>query len=154
MPEKDYNKNKQINIRVSESEKEIINKSGYTPSKILKIFIDKYTSTTPVGLVIKLDLLKKEKEELIDKQIAIDNKINDIEQRLKNFNQLDLLPDTTITLFKTAIINYLNKSVEHMNISDFLDENKELVNIQSNKSGYEVKEYKKLVIEYYNKNYD
>ena len=147
-------KNKQINIRVSETEKELILKTGYEPYKIIKMFIDKYYNTTPAGLAIRLELLKKERKEINNRQIAIDNEINDIGQRLKNFNQLDLLPDNVINLFKTAITNFLNKSVEHMNIAEFLNENTDMVNVHSNKTGFSVEDYKKLVVEYYDKYYD
>ena len=150
MPKKET----QINIRVSEQEKELIVKTGYKPYEIIKMFLDKYYNTTPVGLTIELDSLKKEKKEMVNKQIYMDNKINEIENKLSNYNDLDLIPDTAISLIKIAIIKYLNKSIQYHSISEFLDENTELVNIQANKTGYEPLKYKKLVIEYYNKHYD
>jgi len=148
------NKNEQINIRVSKLEKEIIAKSGYKPRKILEMFLEKYTKTTPVGLAIQLELLEKEKDELLNKQIALDNKINDIKKQLSNYNDLDLIPETTIKLIKVAINKYLNKSIQYHNISEFLDENKDLVAVQSNRIGFTVENYKKLIIDYYDKNYD
>ena len=139
---------------MSEDEYELMIKTGYTPYKIIKIFLKKYYSTTPVGLAIELDSLKIELDELPDKEISIKNKINKIENKLSKFNDLDLISDTTISLIKIAISQYLNKSIQYHNISEFLEENKELVNVQSNKTGYSTKNYKKLVIEYYNRYYD
>ena len=150
------NKIKQINIRVSDSEKKIILESGYKPRQILDMFFDRYTNTTPVGLAIKLDSLEKEKDELLDKQIALDTKINDIKKQLSNYDDLDLIPDTIIKLIEVVISKYLNKKFQYHNISEFLEDNsnKDLIDVQSNKIGYNVKDYKKLVIDYYNKHYD
>ena len=150
MPKKET----QINIRVSAQEKELLVKTGYKPYEIIKMFLDKYYSTTPVGLATNLDLLEIEGNELSNKQIAIENEIEEIKNKLSKYNDLDLIPDTTISLIKIAISKYLNKSIQYHSISEFLDENTELVNIQSNKIGYDPLKYKKLVIDYYNKHYD
>jgi hypothetical protein len=152
MPKK--RKNNIVPTRLTDNELEILDNCGYNTHEIMKMFFDKYTSTTPVGLAIKLELLEKKKVELLDKQIILDNKINDIKKQLSNYNKLDLITNTTIKLIEIAISKYLNKSIEHMNINEFLEDNKELVDVQSNKIGYTIKDYKKLVIEYYNKNYD
>jgi len=152
MPKK--RKNNIVPTRLTDDELEILDNCGYNSHEIMKMFFNEYTSTTPKGLAIELKLLKRKKEKLLDKQIAIDNKINDIEKRLANYNDLDLIPETIIKLIEIAITTYQNKSIQHMNIKQFLEDNKELVNVQSNKVGYSVKDYKKLVIDYYNQNYD
>lgn len=147
-------KDRQVNIRISNKNFELLEKvTEYERSEIIEMFLDKYYNTTPVGLAIKLDLLESELNELPKREIALKNEIKDIKNRLSKFNDLDLISDNAISLIKIAISQYLNKSIQYHNISEFLEENKELVNVQSNKTGYSTKDYKKLVIEYYNRYY-
>jgi len=147
-------RNKQIIIRLSEHEKELLKKTGYKPYEIIKMFLDKYYNNTPLGLAIELDLLKKEKDEMINKQITIDNKINNMEKQISKFNNLDLVDDSTIIAIKDTIKHYLNKQIAYNSIIDFLDNSDELVKVKSSKTGYDVEEFIKLVIDYYTKHYN
>jgi hypothetical protein len=147
-------KTKSISIRLSEDEYKLLKKTGYKPYKIVKMFLKKYYNTTPIGLAVELDSLKLELDELPDRELTIKNKISKIENKLSNYNDLDLISDSTSIAIKDTIKHYLNKQISYRDITDFLDNNNELVIAKANKTGYAVEEYKKLVIDYNNKFYD
>jgi len=147
-------RNKQLNIRISTEEYELIEKTGYKPYEMIQIFLDKYYNTTPAGLAIKLELTESKLDNLPKQEITLKSEIKDIKNKLSKFNDLDLIAEETISLIKIAISKYLNKKIQYHNISEFLEDNAELVTIQSNKAGYTTKDYKKLVIEYYDKHYN
>jgi hypothetical protein len=146
-------KNKSISIRLSEHQHELLKKTGYKPYDIIEMFLDKYYNTTPVGLAIELDSLKSELNKMSLTEKNLKNKIFEIENKLSKYKDLNLISDSTIKLIKIAISKYLDKSIKYHNISEFLEDNQELVIVQSNKTGYSIDEYKKLVTDYYNKHY-
>lgn len=151
-------RNKQIVVRLSDREHELLKKTGYKPYEIIKMFLNKYYKTTPVGLAIRLDLLESKLAELQTQEIDIENEVVEIKNKLSNFNDLDLISDSTISLIKRTINSYLNKSISFKDISEFLednnDKNKRLVDELAYKSGYSSEDYKKLVIRYYDENYN
>jgi len=144
-----------VPTRLNEDEQEILNNCGYNSHEIMKMFFDEYTSTTPVGLAIKLKLLEKKKKELLEQEIALDTKINKIKKQLSNYDNIDLLPDSIIKLIEIVISNYQRKSVGYSNFKEFLNDikNKSLIDEHSHKIGYTSENYKKIISEYYIKNY-
>jgi hypothetical protein len=154
MPKK--RKNNIVPTRLTDDELNILDSCGYNSHEIMKMFFEEYTSTTPVGQVIKLKLLKRKKKKLLDKILATYYEIEKIEKNLSNYNALELLPEAIIKLIEVAIKKYLNKNFVYHNISEFLEDNlnNNLVAEHSKRIGYTPEDYKKLVFEYYNEYYD
>jgi hypothetical protein len=152
MPKKDK-KDKQINIRLSKKDKDDFCKTGIDNSDIIPI-INKLYYATPVGKHLEKKLLEIEKKELKNRLTAIEIKLKDIDKELLDFNNLDLIEDSTIIAIKDTIKHYLNKQIGYNNITDFLENNNELIKAKANKTNYNEGEYIKLVIDYYNKHYD
>jgi len=150
---KEDKKDEQINIRLSKKDKDLFNKTGIKKKNIIPT-INKLYYATPVGKHFKVKLLEIEKKELKNRLIAIDIELEDIKKEISDFNSLDLIEDKTIISIKDTIKQYLKKQVAYLDITDFLDDNDELTKVKANKTGYEVKGYKKLVVDYYNKYYD
>jgi predicted nucleic acid-binding Zn-ribbon protein len=103
----------------------------------------------------RLKELKTEKALIEIEMDDLFNKIEDMKKNIGSVNDFDLIPELKMKMIKTAISTYLDKKNNpEYNIVKYLDENKELIYLHSNKTNNTEDDYKKLVIEYYNKHYD
>jgi hypothetical protein len=102
----------------------------------------------------KIKELKQEKAFIEIEIEGLEETIKELEKNKDSKNSSNLLSDKSISVIKTVITKYLNKKIQYHNISEFLDDNEELIYLHSNNTKNDAEDYKKLVIEYYDKNYD
>jgi len=143
-------------------------------SNEIKKFVDSSNKTISYGDLLEIGyntIIKKNKKKqlyeykkklkkLKQKKAFIEIEIDELEEVIEElesnndpYDEFDSLTESTLKMIKAAIEIYIKKDQE-TSISEFLENNKEMVYLHSNKTNNSEKDYKKLVVGYYNKHYD